>query len=113
VGWPLTSAFPPHLSFPKSGPSRSAPDLPTVTTQEAVNGSTWLHSYDDVSRLSSASVLGVNSSWQYDLTGNRTQQISGGVTTSYTVNAADRLTAVNGTAVLTDANGVISRNYDL
>jgi hypothetical protein len=55
-------------------------------------------------------VLGISSSWQYDLAGNRTQQIAGGVTTSYTVNAADRLTAVNGTAVLTDANGNVTQD---
>jgi hypothetical protein len=85
-------------------------DLVGNITQEAVNGSTWLYSYDDLYRLSASTVLGISASWQYDLAGNRTQQIANGVTTSYTVNAADRLTAVNGTAVLSDANGNVTQD---
>ena len=56
----------------------------------------------------SASVLGTSYSWAYDKAGNRTQQIAGGVTTNYTYNAADRMTAVNSTAVSHDANGEVT-----
>jgi RHS repeat-associated protein len=42
--------------------------------------------------------------------GNRTAQSVGGVNTSYTVDAADHLTAVNGAAVTSDANGNVTQD---
>ena len=76
--------------------------------QETVNGATFTYGLDDLYRLSSATVMGTSYSWSYDLAGNRTQQIAGGVTTNYTYNAADRLATVNGTAVSHDANGQVT-----
>jgi RHS repeat-associated protein len=78
--------------------------------QEQVNGATWTYGYDDLYRLSAASVLGTNYSWVYDLAGNRTQQTAGAVVTNYTVNAADQLTGVNRTAIFTDANGNVTQD---
>jgi YD repeat-containing protein len=77
-------------------------------TQETLTGasnSTSTFGYDDLYRLTSATVAGTGYSWSYDPVGNRTAQTVGGVNTSYTVDAADHLTAVNGAAVVSDANG--------
>jgi YD repeat-containing protein len=77
-------------------------------TQENVNGGTFTYGYDDLCRLTSASVMGTSYAWIYDKAGNRTQQIAGGVTTNYTYNAADRMLTVNSTAVSHDANGQVT-----
>lgn len=73
--------------------------------QENANGVNSTYVYDDLYRISSATVRGVNYAWTYDSVGNRLSQTAGGVTTTYTYNAANRLTAVNGAPVTHDANG--------
>src|SRR5205823_6497445 len=82
-------------------------------TQETLTGSsnsTSLFGYDDLYRLTSATVVGTGYSWSYDAVGNRTSQTVGGVNTSYAVDAADHLTAVNGAAVASDANGNVTQD---
>src|SRR5207302_8845471 len=82
-------------------------------TQEAISGqssSTSTFGYDDLYRLTSATVAGTAYSWVYDAVGNRTSQAVGGVNTTYTVDAADHLTAVNGSAVTSDANGSVTQD---
>jgi RHS repeat-associated protein len=72
---------------------------------ENANGVHSTFVYDDLYRLSSARVRGVDYSWAYDAVGNRLSQTAGGATTTYTYNAANRLTSVNGVPVTHDANG--------
>jgi YD repeat-containing protein len=82
-------------------------------TQEVITGqssSTSSFGYDDLYRLTSATVAGTSYSWVYDAVGNRTSQTVGGVNTSYTVDAADHLTAVNGSSVTSDANGSVTQD---
>jgi RHS repeat-associated protein len=73
--------------------------------REDVNGQAWMYGYDDLYRLTSASVLGTTYAWTYDQVGNRLTQTANGVTTTYAYNAANRLTTVNGQTVSHDANG--------
>jgi RHS repeat-associated protein len=74
--------------------------------RETVNGAVTDYGYDDLYRLTAVVVGGVTQqSWTYDKVGNRLTQISGGVTTNYTYNNANRLLTVNGAAVTHDANG--------
>jgi YD repeat-containing protein len=82
-------------------------------TQETLTGtsnSTSTFGYDDLYRLASATVAGTGYSWSYDAVGNRTAQTVGGVTTTYTVDAADHLLTVNGAAVSSDANGNVTQD---
>jgi YD repeat-containing protein len=82
-------------------------------TQEMLTGasnSTSTFGYDDLYRLTSATVAGTGYSWSYDPVGNRTSQTVGGVNTTYTVDAADHLLTVNGAAVSSDANGTVTQD---
>ena len=82
-------------------------------TQEVLTGSsnsTSTFGYDDLYRLTSATVAGTAYSWSYDPVGNRSSQTVGGVNSSYTVDAADHLLTVNGAAVTSDANGSVTRD---
>ncbi|MGH3577795.1 MAG: RHS repeat-associated core domain-containing protein, partial [Mycobacterium sp.] len=77
-------------------------------TQEVLGGAnpgTSTFGYDDLYRLTSATVAGTAYSWSYDAVGNRLSQTVGGTTTPYTYDSADHLLSVNGTAVTSDANG--------
>jgi uncharacterized protein RhaS with RHS repeats len=64
--------------------------------------------YDDLYRLSTATVEGISYAWTFDNVGNRLTQSAGGVGTTYSHNAANRLTAVNGMVVTHDANGSLT-----
>jgi YD repeat-containing protein len=82
-------------------------------TQEVIGGanpSTSSFGYDDLYRLTSATVNGTSYSYAYDQVGNRTSQTAGGVVTNYTYDSADHLTAVNANAVTSDANGSITQD---
>jgi YD repeat-containing protein len=82
----------------------------TQETLTGQNNSTSLFGYDDLYRLTSATVAGTGYSWSYDAVGNRTAQSVGGVNTTYTVDAADHLLTVNGAAVTSDANGDVTQD---
>ena len=51
-----------------------------TSPRRASTAQTFTYGYDDLSRLSSASVMGTSYAWTYDKAGNRTQQMAGGVT---------------------------------
>jgi YD repeat-containing protein len=79
-----------------------------ILIQETANGQTSLYNYDDLYRLQAANIAGTEYSWTFGAVGNRLSQTVAGVTTTYSHNAANRLTAVNGVTVTHDANGCLT-----
>jgi YD repeat-containing protein len=79
-----------------------------LLTQENDNGTLCSYGRDDLYRLTSAVDRTGTYAWTYDNAGNRLSQTLGGATTPYTVNAANRVTAVGSTPVALDANGNVT-----
>lgn len=74
-------------------------------TQAAENIGTSTYAYDNLYRLTSVTYPGPSTAtYTYSPTGNRLTKLEGG-TTTYTYDAADRMTAAGGTAYIYDANG--------
>ncbi len=84
-------------------------------TSVATNNGTISYQYDALNRLTQENLLdGTVITYQYDAVGNRTQKAvtQGGntTTTTYTYDAWNELTAVNGQAYTYDANGNLTSN---
>ncbi|MDR7476068.1 MAG: hypothetical protein QN175_13830, partial [Armatimonadota bacterium] len=73
------------------------------------NGSLDTFEYDELYRLTRASLPGVGSWWfRYDHTGNRVEMIHNGQTTTYSCDSANCVTTINGVPVEHDANGHVT-----
>jgi YD repeat-containing protein len=81
------------------------PDPAGHILQENKNGTLDAFGYDELYRLTSATVSGTSYRWSYDNNGNRLTQDKGLDHTDYTCDQCDCLLSVNGAAVTSDANG--------
>jgi RHS repeat-associated protein len=85
-----------------------------ITSVETNNG-TITYQYDALNQLTKETLAdGTTITYEYDSVGNRTKKIVNDgtttTTTTYTYDAADQLTAVNGQAYTYDANGNLTNN---
>ncbi|MBB5324544.1 RHS repeat-associated protein [Anoxybacillus tepidamans] len=78
------------------------------------NNGTITYQYDALNQLTKETLAdGTTITYEYDAVGNRTKKIVNNgttTTTTYTYDAADQLTAVNGQAYTYDANGNLTNN---
>jgi RHS repeat-associated protein len=81
------------------------PDAVGQILHENHNGTLDVFGYDDLYRLTSATVSGTSYRWSYDNNGNRLTQDKGLDHTSYVCDQCDCFLSVNGRVVTGDANG--------
>jgi RHS repeat-associated protein len=97
-----------YYGFNSSGVRQSDYDRGNVIKLTELDGSIETYTYDSLNRLKTAVRTGTNTfnhSYSFDLNNNRTQLVSGGVTTNSTFDAANQLTAVGSTSYSYDRNG--------